>query len=384
MRSFRACATLAWENLRGSRGPAIYLVVTLAITVAVWLLLAAMAAPFVGGGNALGSGVTIRNGSQASAPMPLRYARRIIAVSGAQDVTWIGLQMVQCTPATTVSLSALGGPGAAASAEKDEHVAAAALKRWKADPLGVLISDTAASQCGWKTGQGIDPKSAFGGKQQIALHVVGTFRGSGAAASAPIGIAHFDYINRVAPLFGKDMVLMYSAHAAQPRDNDALAARIEAAFAHDYPTVTATANATQQNAWARYGKVQQLIGFVMLAIMLCAASVLVSVLAHAAAQRRAKDALLQVLGFRRGTLFIAVLLEVLAIVILGALIGTGIGMLTAHELAPTTLGLLSNGFVVPAWAYAWMPLWLAILAAASLAWPAALLARVRPSDYRAI
>jgi predicted lysophospholipase L1 biosynthesis ABC-type transport system permease subunit len=211
------------------------------------------------------------------------------------------------------------------------------------------------------------------------LHVIGTF-----AAPFPQGLVHYDYINRTAPgMQGKNKVVTFFASAADPRDDEALAARIEAAFAHDFPAVNATTDATEQNAWARFGKVQQLLAFVMIAILLCAASVLVSVLAHSAAQRKSRFALLQVLGFPRPALFGAFALELLASVVLGALLGIGLEKLLAR-LAPTTIGFLSGGVHVPAWAWWGVPVWLAILIAAALAWPAGLIAKVRPADYRAI
>lgn len=370
---------LAKDGLTDSRRRAGYLMVTVAITVAAWLALSAMSAPFVGGSASKGSGVTVRNGNQSNAPLPLRYARRIEAVQGARDVTWLALQIVNCktSPSVSVTLNAYGGPGALAQV-KQKHAEPAAIKRWKHDPLGILITSQTAADCGWDVGQGVEPPDMTGMKH-VPLHVSGTFRGSG-----DIAYAHFDYINRIDPLFGKDKVLFYLASGVNGRGDELLAARIEAEFAHDFPTVSATTNTTAQNAWARFGKVQLLLGFVMAAILLCAASVLISVLAHAATQRRSKFALLQVLGFHRATLFSAFALELLVIVVMGALLGTGIGTLLAHALAPTPIGVFSGGFTIPVWAYAWMPLWLFALAAVSLVWPAALVARVRPADYRAI
>lgn len=378
IQSQRSLAVLAAGNLRTNRGQAAYLILTLAITTAAWLTIAALAAPFVGGTAGSGSGIIIRNGSQSNAALPMRYARRIEAIRGARDVSWYGLQPVNCTVATMVTLNALGGPGADGQLMK-QKVPAATMQRWNADPLGAVISDDAASKCGWQVGQGVDPPSVMGGKH-VALHIIGTFPGS-----FPLGFVHYDYINRAAPgLQGKDKVVMYLASTGNARDNEVLAARIEAAFAHDFPTVNATTNATSQNAWARFGKVQQLLAFVMAAILLCAASVLVSVLAHTAAQRKPRFALLQVLGFQRATLFGTFMLELLVTVVLGALLGLGLGKLVAHELASTTFGLFSGGFAIPTWGYAWMPVWLCLLTAAALAWPAGLIARVRPADYRAI
>lgn len=385
IRSLRTLAALAADNLRASRGQAAYLIITLAITTAAWLTLAAVGAPYQSGTASPGFGITIRNGSQNSGELPLRYAGRIEAIRGARDVFWYGIQPVKCAAATMVALYAFGGPGTDKPLLK-RKVPAGMMQRWKADPLSVVISDAAAAKCGWQAGQGVDPPTVvLGGSgppssgKVLALHVIGVF-----PAPFPQGLVHYDYVNRAAPgLQGKDKVVTFFASAADPRDNEALAARIEAAFAHDFPAVNATTDATEQNAWARFGKVQQLLAFVMAAILLCAASVLVSVLAHAAAQRKSKFALLQVLGFPRAALLGAFALELLATVVLGALLGVGLEKLLA-EFASAAIGFMSGGMHVPAWAWWGLPVWLVVLVAAALAWPAGLIAKVRPADYRAI
>lgn len=376
IRSLRTLAALAADNLRASRGQAAHLIITIAITTVAWLTLAALGSPYVRTNSI--AGITIRNGSQSGA-LPLAYARRIEAIRGARNVSWWGVQPVKCTAATLVPLYALGGPGVDTNLAR-RKVPAATIQRWNADPLAVAISDDAASKCAWRVGQGVDPPSGMDGNgRQIALHIVGTFPGP-----SPSGLVHYDYINRAAPgLQGKDKVVTYFASTDDPRDNEVLAARIEAAFAHDFPALNATTNATVQNAWSRFGKVQQLLAFVMAAILLCAASVLVSVLAHAAAQRKPKFALLQVLGFQRATLFGAFTLELLVTAALGALLGLGLERLVTR-LGPATIWLFSKGVHVPAWAWWGLPVWLAALVAIALAWPAGLIARVRPADYQAV
>ncbi|HEX7324648.1 MAG TPA: FtsX-like permease family protein [Rhodanobacteraceae bacterium] len=377
LRGLHTCTTLARDNLRGSRGHAAYLIITLAVAAAAWLLLAALAAPFIGGGGGGdGPGVNITNGSQSGGALPLSYARRIGAIPGARNVSWIGLQVVPCGSGGIVTINAVGGPGSAAQLTQ-QKVSAALVQRWQADPLGAVITKATASKCGWRAGQGVAPKSVLG-TGTISMHVVGIAPGSGALA-----YAHFAYINRIGPMEGKDKVLNFDASAANPRDDNALAARIEAAFAHDFPTVSATTNTTTQNAWVRFGKVQQLLGFVMAALLLCAASVLVSVLAHAAAERKPKFAVLQVLGFQRATLFGASALELLATVVIGALLGIGLAKLIGHELALTFFGQISSGVEIPSWAWWGLPAWLAALFVAALVWPASVIARLRPADYRA-
>ena len=375
IRSLRTLAALAAHNLRASRGQAAYLILTLAITTAVWLALAAVGAPYEG--DAASTRITI--GSQSGAT-PLSYASRIEEIPGIRDVFWYGIQVIHCKGTTTVQLNTFGGPGTDTPLAKHK-VPAATIQQWNADPLAAVISEAAASKCGWQTGQGVDPPSGMDGRgKSLNLHIIGIFPGP-----FPVGFVHYDYINRAAPgIQGKDKVVTFFASAADPRDGEVLATRVEATFAHDFPALNARTNTTVQNAWARFGKVQQLLAFVMATILLCTASVLVSVLAHTAAQRKPKFALLQVLGFRRAALFGAFTLELLAIVVSGALLGLGLERLVAHELAPTTIGFLTGGVHVPAWGWWGLPVWLTILVAMALAWPAGLIAKMRPADYRAI
>lgn len=379
MRLLLPVFALAKNGLSSSRGRVGYLVLTLAVTVAAWLALSAMAAPFVNTRAATGSGVTIRNGSQTNAPLPLRYARVIQATRGAHNVAWFAFQIVTCkqAPTVNVTLNAYGGPGTATVVRKHK-VDDASLARWLADPLGLLISDKAAADCAWHIGQGVEPPDVTGTKH-LRFHITGVFH-----SNHDIAFAHFDYINRVAPLFGKDKVFWFQANAGNAQGDELLAARIQAQFAHDFPTVSATTNTTVQNAWVRFGKVQQLLAFVMTALLLCAGSVLISVLAHAAMQRRVTFALLQTFGFPRRTLFGAFVLETLIIIVFGALIGIGVGNLAAHLLVSTKLPFFGGGFAIPPWAYAWIPIWLTLLLLAALTWPAAVVIRVRAADYRAI
>src|SRR5690348_12722276 len=346
IRSPRSLVALAANNLRASRGQAAYLILTLTITTAAWLTLVAMAAPSVPAGSEAFS-ITIRNGSQNSGSLPLHYARRIEAIRGGRDVFWYGIQGIKCTASTMVGLYAFGGPGADGPLAK-RKVPAALVQRWNADPLAAVVSEGVASKCGWRVGQGVAPPSGMNGRgKPVDLHVIGTFPGA-----APLALVHYDYIDRVAPgLQGKHNVVTFFASATDPRDNELLAARIEAEFAHDFPAVNATTNATEQNAWARFGKVEQLLAFVMAAILLCVASVLVSVLAHAVAQRKAKLALLQVLGFGRATLFGALALELLATAVVGALLGVGLGKLLAGGVVSSTIGNPWMAVSFPPWAW---------------------------------
>lgn len=384
MNSLRILGVLLGGGAMGGYRRIIYLVATVAVAAAAWLALSAMTTPFSGTMQTESSSVTIKNGARPMAGLPLRYTRRIEAIPGALDVTWMTFQMVKCqsSPVVGVVLVGFGGPGAVSRLSgSGQKVDPGTLGRWRDDPMGFMVTSKAAADCGWHAGQSVEPPELMG-QQDVEVHVIGIIKNPRDGA-----FGHFDYINRIGSFVGQGKVMSIGARARTAAGNELLAARIEAAFAHDFPTVSATTNATEQNALARFGKVQQILMFVAGAILLCTASVLISIFAHTAAQRRTQFALLQVLGFQRGTLLASVVLEGLLIITVGAVLGTGLGLLVTHIVGDATaLGRLiaAGGLVPPAWAFAWMPAWLAGLLCAALVAPAWLIRRVRAADYRAI
>ena len=68
----------------------------------------------------------------------------------------------------------------------------------------------------------------------------------------------------------------------------------------------------------------------------------------------------------------------------GATLGAGLAQVIGRQLANTDFGRLAGGAQIPIWAWWGLPAWLAALALLALAWPAGLIARTRPVDYRAL
>lgn len=382
----RNSARLAAWSIRATAGRGLYLIAIVLVAVAAWICISVLASPFVQPrGGAQIAGVFISSANQG-VQLPLKYAARVEAIPGARFVAYvIGVPVVCKDSAAPVSINAFGGPGARKQAlgitptPAAEHQAAA----WMKDPMGILIGSQVATNCGWQAGMGVAPKNAFTGKP-VELHVIGVRPPQKNPMADQIALAHYDYINKANPLEQfRDKVNSIVVVADDPRAVPALAARIEAEFAHDDPPIEAMTTADFQNGLERFGQAQYVLGYVMLAIFACAALVLVSVLAHAVAERRAQMALLQVLGFSRATLFGSFAVEALFIVVIGAAIGIGAGLLILR-LLPATLGQFFAGFAIPAWTWWGLPIWLAVLLAAALVIPSLTIARLRRVDVRAI
>lgn len=351
-----------------------YLLLTVAVTVAGWFSLAALASPFLTvKKNADADTIRVDNARNSRTPLPVKYAARIAAIPGVASVSYEDLQMVLCG-SNTVTINALGWVKAddVAHLTGFDHKVSA---RWMKDSWGLLVSQSAAKMCGWHVGQGIEPSDIKG--QPIPFHVIGV---ASAKDADPTALAHYDYINNLHPLIaGRGNVLMYFVDAEQSADNQTLAARIEAEFVHDDPPVTAYPDTAREDARSRLGKVQYLVALVMGALFLLCLLVLASVMAHTAVERRDKLGMLRVLGFPRRVLAASYVLEVLGIVAIGAALGIGLGQAVLHYLPGLLKGQLLR--VAPApWAWFLLPVWLALLAALSLLQPCLLAIRSRPLD----
>lgn len=371
-RMVTATWTLASSGSTVPFGRAAYLTCTLAVTVAAWLGLSAMASPFVQTTHTSRDNEVVVRNARRGQPLPKRYADRIAALPGALDTSYLDLQIVTCnTAGNTVTLNAIGGAGTH-RAVAQEGASANDWATWHADPLGILIDAETAKQCGWRVGMGVSPPDIS--DRPLELHISGMTKSSKGAA-----MAHYAYVNRVASIVGQDKVTAIYTHAATAQGNDALAARIETAFAHDDPPVEAHPDTINQNAWARFGKVQYLLATVVLAVFLCCALVMVSVFAHAAAQRRTRMALLRVLGFPRRQLFSAWTLEAAMIALTGTVFGVLLGQ-GAIRVARRALGSVLDGLAPPAWAWGTLPVGVLLLMTSTLVVPARVLARVQPRD----
>lgn len=377
MRLAIAAIIVAVRELASKRGRTLYLIVTLTIAVASWLGLASFAAPFISTAEIRGSGVTITN-ARRGGTLPRYYADRIMDIPGVQEVAWTGLQIVTCKqfPLTTATINAYGGQGTT-SYLRNLRVSQKLEAQWNADPLGVLVGSKLAADCGWRPGSSVAPPDAMG--RPLELHITGIFH-DGSDSGGQVAIAHFRYINETAPLLGKDKVLYISIRTPKPDEDDALAAKIDTYFAHSDPPVQADTRSTVQNAWARFGRVQDLLAFVALAILSCTALVLISVLAHTAQERRARMAVMHAIGFPRGFFMASFLLEVLGVAVAGVTLGTALAFGIMHTSAPAA-SLWGDQFA-PAWAYVGLLLWVSLLVSASLAWPCALIASMRPAEYQ--
>lgn len=378
----------AYSAVVAAPGRIFFLALILALATTAWITLTVLAAPFVPSrvSNSHARLTVAINSANAGQHLPLRYAKRIEKISGVAGVVYSIVLSVVCKDAApAASIQAFGGSLSAIldlPVWPDRSPQLEALQaNWISDPMAVLLGAQTATDCEWRAGMGIAPKDFFSGRP-VDIHVAGILPVQEDPIANIISIGHYDYLERATDVPGGGGRLWeIIAYPRDGHDVNVLAARIEQAFAHDDPPIEASTGTTLQSGLARYGQAQYILGYVMLATFLCTALVLVSVLAHAITQRRSQMALLQVLGFWRGVLFLAFVVEGLFIVLFGSGLGVAASLLLLHVL-PVDMAQFFGGFTIPAWTWWGLPIWLAVLLMAAMIVPSVIISRLAPIDVR--
>lgn len=380
LRKLRLCIALGAMRLGERRERTLYLVATLAVTVLAIHLLSVFAARFTQPGNQALGFITVVH-ARAGAILPLAHAQRIERMTDVAHVAHMNVLGLLCKP--PVGVAALNAWGGSSEQWRTQFpdVPADTLAAWQADPMAILVGAQLAHTCGWRRGMTLQPPELMTG-QPTEVRVAGVFNAS-AGRSEQIAIAHYEYVNRLLPAGEQDKVRIIRVHGTDPGRLPELANRIEAEFAADSAPVQANTSSEAESALGRFGNVQALLRLVMVAMMLCALLVLVSTLAHLAAERRASMAMLQALGFGRGALLGGLVFELSLIVATGALLGLAAARLVLSLLAPRVAHLL-GALPTPPATYLWFGLSLLGLAVLALLIPGRTIAHLRPTDHEGV
>lgn len=376
MRLLQGIATLVTGHLRARVGRSCYLVFTIVVAAAALIGLSALVPERAPAGIAMPS-VWVANARAGL--LPLRYATQIAGMPEVAAVSYLNYLPLSCNTGT-VTLNGFAGSGTQAMLERDYAADKVDLAEWNADPMGILVGTKIAQQCGWTRGMHPSPRDGMSGRE-IEIHIVGTLRASTDTPFADhIAVAHYEYLDRLADETQRGQVAGIIAMARDSGRAGILAARIDERFAHADPPTETQQSGDAENGLQRFGRIELALGWVMAATFACSALVLVSLMAHAAVERRATFAVLRVLGFRRRFLLMAFAVEFTVLTALGITLGFLAGRMFIAITAPLLESIVGD-VAAPNWILHALPAAFAAALIAGLLMPAAVLVRTRAIDY---
>ena len=377
----RASAALAWVRIFERPSSSLQLLATLSSTVLAWLVLSAIASPFLPSkvGAALHSGLSIANARVQTNPFPLRHIHQLERLPSVATVSYFSIASFPCIGATgTLSVNSYGGTGItswlrAEGAQPDQ------LDAWSQTPNGLLVGAEAAERCGLHPGLEFSPTD-FLSRTEIPLKIVAVLPPGRNGMADRVAYGHYEYFNRMSTGPLRDMALRARVTGTDPAGLNLLAEEIEAAFIAADPPLQASTSSGSESALGRFGQVQSLLWLIMLAIIACTTLVFITVLAHITEQRRPSMALLQTLGFYRSIQLAVILIEYSIIALLAVLIGVVTSRMALALLNPHVSWILGE-ISIQSWALAWLAPAILVLGVSALAAPLLQLHRLKPMDH---
>jgi len=373
---------IAWMRFREQPGRMMYLVLTLAVAVLAWNVLAAFASPFLASkmGTAINARLGIFNAAVQGQPFPLRHIQQIERMPGVAAVEYLAGAAFMCSDMrTTVTINAVGGSGAVPQLRR-KGVSAEDLALWNDTRNGVLVGEELAETCGFIPGMLLTQHDLLS-RVEMPVSIVAVLPDDRDGASfGKLAYGHYEYLNQLLPDGMRDQVWMGTVEAVDAHQLAQLGEAIEREFAGADPPLEARVSSGSSSLLGRFGQVQALLALMMAAMGACALLVFVTVMAHLLAQRRASMAVLQTIGFDRRLQFSALLLEFAGIMLAGTVLGLAGSITVLAGLTPSVFWLFGQ-LRIPDWAITGLAPGLLVLALAALAWPAAQVARLKPIDY---
>jgi len=380
--SLRAAFYIAWVRLREQPGRMAYLVLTLAVAVLAWNVLAAFASPFLASkmGAAIDAKLGVSNAAVQGQPFPLRYMQQIERMPGVAAVDYTAIAAFMCADGrTTATVNAIGGSGAVPQLRRN-GVSAKEIALWNDTRNGLLMGTELAEKCGFTPGMLLTPHDLLNRVEMPVSIVAVVPENVDNPHIGRIAWGHYEYVNQILPEDKRDQVRVAQVEAVDANQLAQLGEAIEREFASADPPLEARVSSGSSSLLGRFGQVQGLLALMMAAMGACALLVFVTVMAHLLAQRRASMATLQTIGFDRRLQFSALLVEFAGIVLVGTALGWAGSVATLAGLAPRVSWLFGQ-LRIPDWAITGLGPGLLVLAAAALAWPAVQVAKLKPIDY---
>lgn len=379
--AIRSAFFIAWIRTGEQPLRVLSLTATLAIAVMAWMVLSAIAAPFLASkvGASVNANLGIANARVQTSGFPLRHVHRLEQMSDVAAVSYFSMASFPCgSGAGTLTVNAYGGPGTSAFLRSGGALLHQ-LESWEESRNGILVGADAAERCGLRPGMELSPVE-FLSNTRIPIRIVGVLPPGRSGMGDRLAYGHYAYFNALLPEPQRDQVLRAVVWGVDASRLAPLGEEIEQVFTSADPPLQANVSSGAESALARFGQVQSLLGLIVLAMLACAVLVFVSVLTHLVAQRRSSMAVLQTLGFNRRIQLLALVLEYLLVGSMGALLGIGMAYMALMLLNPHVSWVLGQIKVQEGALWQLLPA-LVMLGFVSLSWPALQIRTLAPVEH---
>jgi putative ABC transport system permease protein len=330
-------AGLVWANLWRRRTRTVF---TLLSVFAAFLLFAVMASTrqaFIGGLDLIGDERLVsihRSGLIFS--LPMAYKQRVQSVEGVAQVSWgVWLQGYWKEQRNFVPWIAVDE--GILEMYPEIVVPPEQRTRWLATRDGAIVGKTIAERNGWKVGDRVPLRSGIWAKADGSntwdVEVSAIYDVTVKVFDTESVWSHYEYFDEGRG-YEQDTVGWWIIKLADARQGAEVGKRIDALFANSArETKTSAEKAFNEGFVGQFGNIGAIVSYVVTAVFFSMLLVTASTMAQSVRERTAELAVLKALGFAERNVFGLVLAEALAITLLGALLGLGLGWWLCEGLA---------------------------------------------------
>ena len=331
---------LVWANLTRRKLRLLFTLGSIIVAFAMFGLLEALRTSFAGTVSLAGADRLIAISKISIIhSLPRAYYEKVKTVPGVAAVTqfnWFGGVVKDGRTQIPVSPT---DPANFLAMYPEVKISTAERETWLTDRQGIIVGPLLAKDYGWKVGDRVPIRSTIYRKEdggdtwEFNVRAIYDVVGSAGWDKGSI-VFHYDYFNESLRR-GRDQVGWLVLRVSNPKESEQIAHRIDALFANSTDeTKTATERAFIKQASEQVGNIAAILVSVVSAVFFTMLLVTANTMAQSVRERTNEIGVLKTLGFGDGTLLGMVLLESLAMTILGGLIGMALAWLAVSALGP--------------------------------------------------
>lgn len=214
------------------------------------------------------------------------------------------------------------------------------------DRNSILVGRTLADRFAWKAGDRVPIRSSAGlqgaGEFDGTYRIAGVFTAAERSTGTGLALLHYDTFNGVR-VVGRDTVGSILILSGDPRNNDALAGRIDAMFANSpYRTRTVTEQEFGRALVAQLGNITMIVVAISGAGFFTILLIVATATATSVRERWGDLAILRTLGFSPARIARMIFAEACAVTLAGGLIGMTLASSISKVLRPLQNGLFAR------------------------------------------
>jgi len=213
------------------------------------------------------------------------------------------------------------------------------MQAWLKTRTGAIVGRTTANRFGWKIGDRIPLQATFwnrkDGSKLWTFDLVGIYDGAKKETDTSNFYFRYDYFDESRG-GGEGSVGWYTIRVSDPKRADAIAKLVDATFANSpAETKTETEGAFVRAFAEQAGNIAAIVMAILTAVFFTILLVAGNTMAQAVRERIGELGVLKAIGFTDGQVLTMVLIEAIAIAVIGGGIGLAIGWLAVSAGDPT-------------------------------------------------